>query len=761
MTSPAATTAVTLPVGGMTCAACQHHVEQALRGQPGVVDVTVNLVTRSARVTIDPAVALVPALVAAVDDAGYQAELPGAEDDLVATQLADDAARRGEVRAWTARAVVSLTAMVVVMLAAAPLPHGHDALAHALMRPVARAAHAVAPWLWSIAPATLAWLIVGTTAVVGGVAGWPIWRAGIRSLWHRAPAMDALVTLGSGAAMAISVAAAAGAGGGLYAEGVLGILGFVSAGHALEAVARRRTTSALAALARLVAPTARVVDDAGEVKELPTGQLRRGDLLAINPGERVAADAVIASGASELDEALVTGEAVPVARTVGDRVLAGTINGPGALTARVTAAAGASTVARMIAAVRDAQGGRAPTQRLADRVSAVFVPIAIGLALATAVGWWLWAGDVALAVERAATVLVIACPCAMGLAVPTAVMVATGRAARRGALIKGAAVLEQLAGARRVCFDKTGTLTAGQPAVVEVVTCDGATADEVVAAAAGVERGSEHPLARAVVACATSRGLRGAPARDVVATPGAGAAGSVRGQAVTVGNAALAVAAGAEAEAATDLAARLAGGGATPILVVIDGALRGGLAVRDQVRPEAAAAIAALRRRGLAVAIISGDRAEAVAGVADAVGIDVRHAAVDPAGKLALVRAEPGPIMVGDGYNDAPALAAASVGVALGSGTDVAAAAADVTLLRPSLGLVVELIDIGRSALATMRINLGWAFAYNLLTLPLAAGLLVRWGLEVSPMLASALMALSSVSVVTSSMVLAGRIRRG
>lgn len=749
---------VTLPVGGMTCAACQGHVERALRGRPGVLDVHVNLVTRSARVAIDPTLADVPGLVAAVDDAGYQAELPLADGDVLERQRADDAERRREVRGWAIRAAVSLAAMVVVMIAAAPLPHGHDRVAHLLAPPMTAAARAIAPWLWSVAPTTLAWALVGATIAIAGAAGWPIWRAGLRTLAHRAPAMDALVTLGAAAALGISIAYAAGAGGGLYAEGVLAILGFVAAGRALEAAARRRTTGALSALAALVTPTAVILDDDGVERELPTADLRRGDLLLVRPGQRVAADALIEDGTTEVDEALVTGEAVPVVRGPGQRLLAGTVNGPAAVRARVTAAAGASTVARMVAAVRDAQGTRAPTQRLADRVSAVFVPIAMGLALATAIGWWLRARDLAMAIERAATVLVIACPCAMGLAVPTAVMVATGRAARRGALIKGADVLERLAAAERVIFDKTGTLTVGQPEVTAIRAMVGTEA-ELLAAAAAVERDSEHPLARAVVAAAKARGVAVRGATEVAAVPGGGVRGQVGGALVAVGTPALAAAAGADGDAAAALASELAVGGATPMLVARGGVLLGGLAVRDRLRDDAAAAVAALRRRGLAVALVSGDRPEAVAEVARAVGVDDVAAGVDPPGKLAQVRARPHTLMVGDGYNDAPALAAASVGIALAAGTDVAAAAADVTLMRPSLALVDELIGIGQAGVTAMRGNLAWAFAYNLITLPLAAGLFTRWHLDVSPMLASVLMALSSVSVVTSSLIVAGRRR--
>ena len=724
--------AITLPIGGMTCAACQGHVERALRGQPGVVDVAVNLVTRSARVAIDPAQADVAGLVAAVEDAGYHAELPATGGDVVTQQLADDAARAREVRDWFARAVVSLAAMAVAMAAM----------------------HALDPWA-----------IVGGTVAIGGVAGWPIWRRGALGLVRRAPDMDALVTLGAAAALGLSIAAAAGAGGDLYAEGVLGILGFIALGHALEAMARRRTTSALVGLARLAAPSARLLDDDGGERVVEPSALRRGDRIAIRPGERVPADATVEEGASELDEALLTGEAMPVVRGPGDRITGGTVNGPGALVARVVAAGGSSMVAQMIVAVRDAQADRAPTQRLADRVSAVFVPIAIALALVTAAVWLIATGDAGLAALRAATVLVIACPCAMGLAVPTAVMVATGRAARRGILVKGAAVLERIASVRRVVLDKTGTVTQGVPAVVAVraldAGADGAAAeDAVVGAAATIEHASEHPLARAIVAAAAARGLRVRPAASVTARPGAGAVGRGGGRAIAVGTVALAVEAGADEAAARALADALAEGGATPVLVVVDGALVGGLALQDPVRPDAAAAIAALRARGLTVSLLTGDRPEPARHVAAAVGIDDVHAAVRPEGKLAHVRAEPAAMMVGDGLNDAPALAAAAVGVAMGGGTDLAAAAAPVTLLRPSLALVPELVDLGRAALRTMRANLAWAYLYNLVALPLAAGALAPWGVAITPMIAAALMAVSSVSVVTSSLILAGRYRR-
>ncbi len=763
-------TQLTLPVGGMTCAACQGHVEKALRGQPGVVDAVVNLVTRSARVSLAPdarAEQLAPALVAAVEAAGYDAELPRDDEDVAAAQLRDDAARAREVRDRAWRATISLAGMLVLMFAGAPLmAHaghavGGDVLTRALARLVDGPAHALAPWLWSIDPQTLAATLVAAGAAIAAVVAYPIWSRGLRAFVRRQPDMNALVTLGAVAALAMSVAtvvapASAHAGGGLYVEAVLGIFGFVLLGNALEASARRRTTSALTRLASLAAPRGRVETDDGE-RELAAALLRKGDLLVIRPGERIAADAIIVDGESEVDEALVTGESMPVHRRPGDPLIGGTLNGTGRLRARIVAVGAGSTLARLMRLLRDAQGERAPMQRLADRVSAVFVPAALVLATLTLLGWWVGTGDLARAGVHAAAVLVIACPCAMGLAVPTAVMVATGRAARMGALVKGGDVLERLAAARVVAFDKTGTLTRGEPEVIaiEVVTGD---RDQLVRLAAAIEAGSEHPLARAVLAAARTAGVTVPPATEVVARLGAGVVGRVDGVVVGVGSPRLASELGADLAAATELADTIAATGATPVLVFAGGVLQGGLALRDALRPEAPAAVAALRRLGLEVALITGDRAEPAARVAAAVGIADVAAGIDPAGKVARVQAlaARGVIMVGDGINDAPALAAATVGVAMASGTDVAAAAAHVGLLRPDLGVVPELVALARVAVRTMRRNLGWALGYNALTIPVAAGALEPWGIAVSPMLASALMALSSVSVVVSSLFLGG-----
>ncbi len=739
MTSPATGAGagervVTLPVGGMTCASCQVHVEKALGAVPGVRGAAVNLATRSVRITLDEGVAPT-ALVAAVEGAGYEAELPREDEDVVAAQLRDDAERAAEVRDRAWRAALALGTMGAVML---------------LMFFVDLHARAIAG------------AVVVATTIVGGIAAWPLVTRGIRSLLRLQPDMNALVVIGALASLGLSVAFAvdphtfSGHGGGLYVEAALGIVGFVLLGNALEAHARRRTTSALTGLARLAPPAARVESpDDGTERELASTLVRKGDLLVIRPGERVAADAVIVEGESELDEAMITGESAPVRRGPGDRVVGGTINGTGRLRARVTAIGAGSTLSQLVRLLRDAQGVRAPMQRLADRASAVFVPAALALGVLVFGGWWLATGDVVLAAIRGAAVVVIACPCALGLAVPTAVLVASGRAARLGALVKGGDVFERLARARVVVFDKTGTLTKGQPEVVGEI--DAAT----LRLAAAVERGSEHPLARAVVAAATARELAPPVATGVTATPGQGVVGTVEGARVAVGNVALAVAQGVDEGRARALADRVAQGGATPALVVVDGRLAGALAVTDALRPDAAATVAALRARGLDVVLLTGDREEPARRVADAVGITSVAAGVDPAGKVARVRelAARDVIMVGDGINDAPALAAASVGVAQAGGTDVAGAAAHVALMRPELSILPGLVDVARAAVRTMRRNLLASAGYNVLAIPLAAGALAPWGVTVSPLLASALMASSSVSVVVSSLLSGGHTR--
>jgi Cu+-exporting ATPase len=708
--SPSAPTPSTLslPVGGMTCAACTAAVEKALVALPGVHEAQVNLITRSATVVFEPARVAPEALVQAVRHAGYDASLPAGTRALVDRQRADDRALARHARDLFLRALVALAGMLLVSVTM----------------------HAVPPAL------TLA-----GCAVVAAVAGAHVYRRALGVFRGHAPDMNALVALGTIGAFALSILENES-----YAEVVLGVLGFVLLGNALEARARRQTTAALVGLASLEPQAAhREVDDGGDI-DVAVDLLRRGDIVVVRPGERVPADGVILEGQSALDESLLTGESLPLDKHPGDRVLAGSCNGNGRLRVRIEKTADDSTLSRLLWLLREAQGQKAPTQRIADRVVAVFVPAVLAMALMTFVGWWLASMDASDGVERAArfavAVLVVACPCALGLAVPTAVVVASGRAAKAGVLIKGGHALEALAAIDTIVFDKTGTLTLGQPRVVSVQPADGVVSEDLLRLAAAVERGSEHPLARAIVAHADAVALHVPRARNIVAEPGVGVVGIVAGRSVQVtgrGPAGAAVV-----------------GESTAVFVRNDDHELGVILLSDEPRPEASAVIAALRARGLHVQMLSGDRRAAAHGVARTLHIDDVVAEATPAQKLAVLQAWSTKgnraAMVGDGLNDAAALAAASVGIALSSGTDVASAAADVTLLRSDLRALPAALDIARAARQTMRRNLVWAFSYNVVCIPWAAGLLSPWGLALSPVVASALMALSSVSVVLSSL---------
>jgi P-type Cu+ transporter len=792
---------IVLPVGGMTCAACQAHVEKALVGAAGVESATVNVITRSARVSFDPAVIDAPALVEAVRRSGYDADLPSSTGALLEQQRHEDEDRRRETRALFARAGALLAGMVGMMAAMPFLPDhaSHDAA--------------------TAGPTSAGILMLLVTVALVVLCARPIFVRAVAAARRGATQMDTLIALGASAALASSTVAvlfpgvflSAGVQPDNYFEGVLGILGFVTLGNALEAGARRRTTRALVALASLESRRARietaglpegsfagVAGDAGgapdETRDIDVDELRRGDVLVIRPGERIPADAVVLEGQSAVDESMLTGEPMPVARAKGDPLVGGTLNGPGMLRARVTALGDDSVLAQMVRLMREAQGRRAPIQHLADRASAVFVPAVIALSVLVFAGWMLIDDSFVRALYTSIAVLVVACPCAMGLAVPTAVMVATGRAASAGVLVKGGDALQRAAAVDTVVFDKTGTLTMGRPRVVEVFAVGApaspAAPDEdglrALALAAALERGSEHPLASAILEAASARGAPRLKAKDVTVMPGEGLAARVDGKAVVVGSARIlervaGLAAGTAPRAAVDEALdKAAALAATPVIVFegageaagkaavegkLEGALQGGvirgvLAIADEPRPTAAAAVAALRARGLRVLMLTGDRRATARSIAGGLGIDEVHAEVLPAGKVDVVRALQAEgrrvAMIGDGINDAAALAQADIGIALAGGTDIAVAAADLTLMRPDLGSVPAALDLARRALSTMKRNLFWALAYNVTALPVAAGALAPWGIHMSPVIASLAMAGSSVSVVLSSLLLRG-----
>jgi Cu+-exporting ATPase len=557
----------------------------------------------------------------------------------------------------------------------------------------------------------------------------------------------------------------------VYYEAVVLILAFVLLGNTFEARATRRTSDALRHLVALrPARAIVVVGDHDEARA--TDALRPGDLVRVTPGERVAADGIVHEGTSALDESMLTGEPMPVAKRAGDRVIGGTVNGSGALVIKVTATGADAVLAQIVRLMRDAQGSRAPIQQLADRVSAVFVPVVLGLAALTFAAW---AGVLLVGAERplvealvrafaaATAVLIIACPCAMGLAVPTAVMVATGRGAALGVLFKGGRALQRAGDVTTVVLDKTGTITAGRPEVTDVLAAPASPLPvaDALAMAGAVERSSEHPLAAAIVARARAAGRRLPLASDVRAAPGQGVRGTVGGRPVLVGSKAYVEANGVVTDDVQPAAQALMAEARTLAWVAVDGVLAAVLGIADPIKPGAAEAIGRLRGLGLDVVMLTGDSSATAQAVARRVGIARVIAGVLPKGKVEAIKAEQrqGHVvaMVGDGVNDAPALAQADVGLALGTGTDVAAQAADAVLMRGDLASVADAIALSRRTMRTMRQNLGWAFGYNVVALPVAAGILYPViGVLLSPILASAAMAFSSVSVVANSL----RLRR-
>ena len=773
---------VTLPVGGMTCAACVAHVEEALKTSPGVQGATVSLMTRSATVSFARAVTTPESLVEAVRRSGYSADLP--RRDLLAAQRADDEAHAKEARSLLSRAAVLLVGMAVAMFASMPLMTAHTGHAQAdpLMAAFARwldpPTRTALPWLYELDPAVLGVvLLLGSVALVA-VGARTVFLRAWSAARHKSTDMNTLVALGALAGLAMSafsvlfpaILVEHGAAPDVYFEGVLGILGFVLLGQGLEARARKQTTRALAALASLEATRARIETDEGE-RDLPIDDLRRDDLLVIRPGERVPADSVVEEGESSVDEAMLTGESAPVKKGKGARLVGGTVNGAGVLKARVSALGDDSVVAKLVRLMRDAQARRAPIQHLADRVSAVFVPAVIALSVVTFLLWLSLgvggAPGVVQALHAAVAVLVVACPCAMGLAVPTAVMVATGVAARRGVVLRGGDALQRGAGIDTVVFDKTGTLTVGRPTVVEVVAVATSAGDRdagntALALAAAVEKGSEHPLAKAIVDAAKERGLKVPRARELRPRPGAGIEGRVDQRQVRV----LSMRAAAEELGAPlpaelgSAAARLEPTGATCVIVLDEQAPLALIALADALRDSAAAAIEQLRAAGVDSVMLTGDRRAVAEHHAAKLGITTVHAETLPADKVEVVRALKAAgkrvAMVGDGVNDAAALAAADVGIALATGTDVAREASDVTLVRPDLAEIPAVLALSRAALSTMKRNLFWAAGYNVLAIPVAMGALVPLlGVPMSPVIASLTMACSSVSVVLSSLWLA------
>ncbi len=784
--APSAGGHVVIPVSGMTCAACQGRVQRTLQKTEGVVGASVNLMMHNATVDYDPAITTPEALVEAIRRTGYEASLPQFEETAFEEQAALDSAQDAEFHELRWKAIVSGIAGAVAMIISMPLMAGDHAEAGPVADPFMRWAmdsmtpvlRSAAPWLYAIPTQLIAWTLFLITLGVMAWAGRHFYTRAWAAFRHHSADMNTLVAVGTGAAFVYSVVATVapgffltnGVAPDVYYEAVVIIIALILTGNAFEARAKRETSSALRSLANLQPKTARVARD-GEEVDVPVEQVMAGDVVVVRPGERIPVDGELVSGSSAVDESMLTGESMPVAKTVGDRVIGATINRTGAFRYRATTLGEASALARIVKLMRDAQSSRAPIQKLADQVSSIFVPVVISIAVATFATWFVAShvsgGSVGEALVRgfatSVAVLIIACPCAMGLAVPTAVMVSTGKGAEFGVLIKGGEALQRAGDIGTVVLDKTGTVTEGRPTVTDVVRPDNAIMgdDELLTLVASVEASSEHPLADAIVRYARDRELVLETAESFDSVTGRGATGVVNGRALAVGNEALMQDWAVDVSSLRPAAEGLAAQARTPMYVAVDGELAGVIAVADPIRSRSRSAISRLKAMGLEVVMLTGDNDRTARAVADAAGIDRVVAGVLPEGKVAEVRRlqESGAVvaMVGDGVNDAAALAQADVGMAIGTGTDIAAEAADVVLMRGDLDGVADAIALSRRTMRTMKQNLFWAFIYNVIGIPVAAGVLFPfWGLLLSPILASAAMAFSSVSVVANSLRLRG-----
>jgi Cu+-exporting ATPase len=784
-----------LPIEGMTCASCANRIEKRLGKQPGVESASVNFATKVATVKYDPAATGPEKLAKAVDDIGYKAVVPpvrlgtvnpvhghaghdhaamfaaqtpgehaehamgggaGGEDHSAHMNVGEAETRRVLTK-MIVGAVLSLPVLVIAM------SHGKiDAFN--------------VPWI--------NWLQLALTTPVMFWCGWQFFRSAWKGLRHFSANMDTLVAMGTGAAYFYSLAATiwpgffAGVSGAAahaaHAEGTMGgmtmvpvyyeaaavIIVLILLGKYFEARATGRTSAAIKRLIGMQARTARVLRD-GTEQDVPIETVVVGDRVLVRPGEKIPVDGNVENGQSAVDESMLTGESVPVEKAAGDSVFGATMNTTGALRLVATKVGADSALQQIVRLVQEAQGSKAPIARLADKISGVFVPIVIAIALVTFVAWWFASpadSRLSMALVTAVSVLIIACPCALGLATPTAIMVGTGRGAEKGILIKGGEALETAHKLTAIVLDKTGTITHGKPAVTDIITAPGTTLDEqeLLRIAASAEQHSEHPLAAAIVREAAARGLPLTEPIGFKAVVGHGVEATVGGHGVLVGKAALLEQRGIRSTLA-EKAAGLAAMGRTPMFVAVDGREVGIVAVADTVRPESKEAIATMHALGLRVVMMTGDNQRTAEAVASQVGVDVVFAEVlpkDKADKVKALQADGHVVgMVGDGINDAPALAQADVGLAVGTGTDVAMESADITLMRGDLRAVPQAIALSHATMRTIRQNLFWAFIYNVVGIPIAAGVLFPFtGWLLSPIIASAAMAFSSVSVVLNSL---------
>ena len=746
------TAQLALPVEGMTCASCVNRIERFLKRTPGVEDAVVNLATEVATIHYLPEQVGRAELVGAIEAAGYDVRPAAAEQPVAGTDAAAleeraiEVARERETRELLGQALVSIAVAIgimALMLVGRALP----------MEDLNRIA---------LLPATFVQLWAGRR----------FYRAAWRAARHGATNMDTLIAIGTSAAWGYSVAVtlwpaiatSAGLEPATYFDSSTIIIGFVLLGRWLEARAKRQAGSAIRSLLALEPPTARLVDGESE-RDIPLAQVQPGDLLRVRPGDRVPVDGLVASGASSIDQSMLTGESMPVEVGTGDPVIGGTLNVAGTLVLRATRVGGETALARIVELVRQAQGSKAPIQRLADRVSEIFVPIVLFAAALTFVAWYAFGPEpkLTLALTAFVTVLIIACPCAMGLATPTAIMAGSGRGAEAGILIRGGEALEAAHRVDTIVFDKTGTLTEGAPSVDAIVAAPGFDAALLVDLAGSLEAGSEHPAGETIAARARADGLGGRAIRDFRAVAGLGVEGTLdvdgAERRVVIGSRALLAERGVDSPPLPSSVVEAARAGAGVVVVAVDGLVAGWLTLRDAVREGSAAAVAEARAAGVEPWLLSGDSRAVAEAVAAEVGIprDRVLAEVMPEDKAAAVARLRGEgrvvAMVGDGVNDAPALAGADIGIAIGTGADVAIEAADVTLVGGDPRAVVAAIRLSRATMRVVRENLAWAFGYNIVLIPVAMGALYPFlGVLLNPGLAAGAMALSSVSVVLNSL---------
>ena len=757
------TVSATLNIGGMTCAACVYHVERALNGVPGVASASVNLGVERATVQYSPDLSGLDELRQAVEEAGYTVESSGDRE-----RELERLSKVREMEALRNRLALAASGAILLFLGAFngfPWVSGWMDLAFY-------------PFLlWALATPAIFW------------AGAPFYRSGLVALRHGSANMHTLIALGTGTAygysaavvllegFAPSVLANAGINGKVFFETAAVIIALVLLGRFLEARARGQTSEAIRRLIELRPTTARVVREDGEF-EVPVEQVAVGDLLLVRPGEFIPVDARVSEGQSAVNESMLTGESMPVEKSPGDRVYGATLNQQGALFCRATRVGEDTALAQIIRLVQDAQASRAPIQKLADRVSAYFVPSVVAVAVGAFILWLLVGPAPALtfAILVFVAVLIIACPCALGLATPTALIVGIGKGAEQGVLVKQAEALETAHRVDTVVLDKTGTLTTGRPAVTWVAAVD-IDEGELLALAASAERGSEHPLAQAVLEEAQRRDLALRPMSGLRNVPGQGIEAQVAGMSILLGNRLFLESSGIVLDGLSDRADAMARQGMTTMFLASDGEARGVIAVADALKPEAKAGVERLRDMGLDVVMLTGDNASTAYSIARQLGIERVEAEVLPQDKAAIVQnlQREGRVvaMVGDGINDSPALARANVGMAVGGGADIAAESADITLMRGDVGSVATAISLSRQTIRTIKQNLFWAFFYNVLLVPVAAGalypvFLALGGVPVSlefffgtqgflnPVLAALAMAFSSVTVISNSLRLRG-----